>query len=242
MSKQVEGIRRMLLILDRLKPAGKFVPKTELINYINGKMTERYGYSPISSRTLERDIQDIGELFSIYISYNRTKQGYYIKEDYSAYEERICELLMNFDLLNAIDRNTNISSYFLVIQSCSANSLPLSVVIVFRAFPLYGSSSLQTTFANGFAFFPCLSFSMSRKLVLRSTSVSMALLSLSTIRSISQSPKRFPSASAALSCMLTRFFIFIALVSCLCEGERLYFILCRQWRASSPVSSLRMME
>lgn len=133
------------------------------------------------------------------------------------------------------------TSRFLVIHSCSANSLPLSVVIVFSAFPLYGSSNLHTTFANGFAFFPYLSFSMSRKLVLRSTSVSMALLSLSTIRSISQSPKRFPSASAGRSCMLTRFFMFVALVSCLREGERLYFILWRHWAASSPVPSFRMM-
>lgn len=101
---------------------------------------------------------------------------------------------------------------FLVIHSCAANSLPLSVVIVFSPFPLYGSSSLYTVFASGLAFFPCFNLSMSRKLVLRSIIVSMALLSLSTIRSISQSPNRLPSASFGRSCMLVRFLMLVAFV------------------------------
>ena len=66
---------------------------------------------------------------------------------------------------------------------------------------------------------------MSRKFVLLSVSVRMALLSLSTMRSISQSPKRFPSASAGRSCMLTLLRMFVALVSCLRDALRLYFIL-----------------
>ena len=78
---------------------------------------------------------------------------------------------------------------------------------------LYGSSNLHTVLATGFAFFPCLSLSINRKFVLLSVSVRMALLSLSTMRSISQSPKRLPSASAGRSCMLTRLRMFVALVS-----------------------------
>ncbi|MDO5526695.1 MAG: WYL domain-containing protein [Prevotella sp.] len=114
MSKQIEGIRRMLLILNRIRmAAGKFVSQDELMGYVNEKMTERYGYTPIVKRTLQRDIQDIGELFHIYISYNRTGQGYFIEEDHGRYKERINELIMNFDLLNAIDRDTYLSSYIL---------------------------------------------------------------------------------------------------------------------------------
>lgn len=32
MSKQVEGMRRMLLILDKVRTAKQFVPKTELLS------------------------------------------------------------------------------------------------------------------------------------------------------------------------------------------------------------------
>ncbi len=42
-------------------------------------------------------------------------------------------------------------------------------------------------------------------------------------------------------CILTRLRMFVALVSCRREALRLYFILWRQWEASSPLSSLRMM-
>lgn len=115
MSKQIEGIRRMLLILNKLRPTGRFVDKTDLLNYLNDEMTES-GYASVSIRTLERDIRDIDELFHIGISYNRTRQGYYIMRDNHnelERDKRINELLLNFDLLNAIDRDTNISSYVL---------------------------------------------------------------------------------------------------------------------------------
>jgi len=106
----------MLLILNRLRSACGFVGKAELLHYLNDEMTDIYGYSSISGRTLERDINDIEELFHITVSYNRVRQGYYIKKDnHNEYEhnERISELLLNFDLLNAIDRDANISSYVL---------------------------------------------------------------------------------------------------------------------------------
>ena len=67
MSKQVEGIRRMLLILNKLRQTRKYTPKVELVNYVNDRMTGYYGYNSISDRTIERDICDIGELFGIYI-------------------------------------------------------------------------------------------------------------------------------------------------------------------------------
>lgn len=112
MSKQVEGIRRMLLILNKVR-YGNFVPRDELLDYVNDRMSYRYGYSEVSARTLERDIRDIDELFGITISYNRTRQGYFVREDYMGYDERISELMMNFDLLNAIDRTPNMSTFVL---------------------------------------------------------------------------------------------------------------------------------
>lgn len=43
MSKQVEGIRRMLLILNKLRQTRKYTPKVELVNYVNDRMTGYYG-------------------------------------------------------------------------------------------------------------------------------------------------------------------------------------------------------
>ena len=113
MSKQVEGMRRMLLILNKLRQCHRFVSRRDLLDYVNERMDERYGYRRITGRTLERDIADIGELFGVNISFNRTRQGYFIRENYGEYDERVCELMMNFDLLNAIDRDQNLSSFVL---------------------------------------------------------------------------------------------------------------------------------
>ncbi len=103
----------MLLILTKLRQRERFVPRRELLDYVNSRIEERYGYRGITGRTLERDIADIAELFGISISFNRTRQGYFIRENYGDYDERICELMMNFDLLNAIDRDQNLSSFVL---------------------------------------------------------------------------------------------------------------------------------
>ena len=113
MSKQVEGMRRMLLILNKLRQGRRFIPRRELLDYVNDSMEKRYGYQRITGRTLERDIADIDELFGIGISFNRTRQGYFIRENYGDYDERVCELMMNFDLLNALDRDQNLSTFVL---------------------------------------------------------------------------------------------------------------------------------
>lgn len=103
----------MLLILTKLRQRERFVPRRELLDYVNSRIEERYGYRGITGRTLERDIADIAELFGISISFNRTRQCYFIRENYGDYDERICELMMNFDLLNAIDSDQNLSSFVL---------------------------------------------------------------------------------------------------------------------------------
>lgn len=113
MSKQVEGIRRMLLILNKLRQTRKYTPKVELVNYVNDRMTGYYGYNSISDRTIERDICDIGELFGIYIKFDRSQQGYYIEENVGSYEEHVSELMMNFDLINSIEKDPNLSSFVL---------------------------------------------------------------------------------------------------------------------------------
>ena len=103
----------MLLILNKLRQGKRFIPRRELLDYVNDSMEKRYGYQRMTGRTLERDIADIDELFGIGISFNRTRQGYFIRENYGDYDERVCELMMNFDLLNALDRDQNLSTFVL---------------------------------------------------------------------------------------------------------------------------------
>lgn len=89
------------------------MPKDELLEFVNAQMEALYDAVPISSRTLERDIADIDSLFGVEIRFDRACQGYYISEDYMEYDERIAELMMNFDLLNALGGDNNLSSFVL---------------------------------------------------------------------------------------------------------------------------------
>lgn len=84
---------------------------------------------------------------------------------------------------------------FLAIVLCSANSVPLSAVMVCTHF-LYGNSIRMTAFANPVAFFPSGSFSINRNPVFRSASVTMAPFpSFPMMVSISQSPTRERSST-----------------------------------------------
>ena len=72
------------------------MPRRELLDYVNDRLEERYGHRRMTGRTLERDIADIDELFSIGILFNHTRQDYFIMENYGDYDERVCELMMGF--------------------------------------------------------------------------------------------------------------------------------------------------
>lgn len=112
MSKEKVSTRRQLLILGKVRAARKPIPRDELMDYINSKLEYDEEHT-ISTKTPERDIRAIEDLFKITISYNRTKQGYYIADDMRQYDDRINELLINFDLLNSISRDSNLSTYVL---------------------------------------------------------------------------------------------------------------------------------
>lgn len=112
MSKEKDSVRRQLLVYNKVRQSRCAIPKDELLEYINRQL-EHAGYDIISAKTLERDLCAIRDLFHIYISYDRSKHGYCITEDHSMYQDRINELLLNFDLLNSISRNPDLSSYVL---------------------------------------------------------------------------------------------------------------------------------
>lgn len=69
--------------------------------------------APISERTLQRDINDIEMLFHIEISFDRATNSYRINERFSSREDRLSEMLLNFELLNAVDESPNMRSYIL---------------------------------------------------------------------------------------------------------------------------------
>lgn len=112
MGKKVEGITRMLVILNKLKGTQKYVPREELERYVSLRMEER-GYPPVDFRTLQRDFNDIEKQFGIVIHFDKKQNGYYIEEEDDLKKEQFDRLLLNFDLLNAIDSTSNLYTYVL---------------------------------------------------------------------------------------------------------------------------------
>lgn len=112
MGSRTEGLQRLLVIINKLKGKKRYIPTRELKRYIAEAMEMR-GYSGKSGRTLERDIDDIQSLFGISIAYAKREQGYYIKEEDESIPERYGQLLQNFDLLNALEGDTNLRTYVL---------------------------------------------------------------------------------------------------------------------------------
>ena len=104
---------RMLLIINKIYATnGQYgdscVSVHELLSYINDHVD-----APISERTLQRDINDIEMLFHIEISFDRATNSYRINERFSSREDRLSEMLLNFELLNAVDESPNMRSYIL---------------------------------------------------------------------------------------------------------------------------------
>lgn len=112
MGRKLEGLQRMLVIINRLKGAQQYVSREELENYIAHRMEERDG-SPVDLRTLQRDFKEIEELFGIHICFDKQRKGYVIDEEDSLKQEQYNRLLLNFDILNAIDRTSNLHTYVL---------------------------------------------------------------------------------------------------------------------------------
>ena len=71
MSKQVEQMRRMLLILNNIKKRQR-ISKQELLSRVNDSLYYIYGYKEIGVRTLERDLEDIESMFCVSITYDRS--------------------------------------------------------------------------------------------------------------------------------------------------------------------------
>jgi len=112
MGKKLEGLQRMLVIINKLKGLQRYVPREELERYVSLRMKEREG-TPVDLRTLQRDFNEIDSLFGIHIRFDKKQNGYYIDEEDEQKKEQYDRLLLNFDLLNAIDHTSNLHTYVL---------------------------------------------------------------------------------------------------------------------------------
>ena len=127
MSKIREGIQRLLVIINKLKGPQKIVSRDELLEYVENRMTERDSKG-IDLRTLQRDFHDISDLFGITVRYDNYQKGYYIEED-EWKDEQCNQLLLNFELLNALDSDSNLPAYILSEHHRPANSEYMSQLI-----------------------------------------------------------------------------------------------------------------
>lgn len=121
MGRKTEGLQRMLVIINRLKGMQRYVPREELEHYVALRMEERDG-TAVNIRTLQRDINEIEEMFGIRIHFDKKQGGYYIDEENELKQEQYNRLLLNFDLLNALDGTSNLHTYVLAEHHRPANS------------------------------------------------------------------------------------------------------------------------
>lgn len=108
---KINPIRRLAILLSKLNNR-RYIPGEELVASLSETIWNRYSEpAGCTLRTLQRDFKTIEELFGITIR-NDKLRGYYISErsesadDYEA-------LLLNFELLNAIDSDSVIRKYVL---------------------------------------------------------------------------------------------------------------------------------
>lgn len=112
MKQNLSRLIRYILIINKLSGRQKYVPAKELFSYIESQMIARGFDSGMTIRTLQRDINDIENVFGIIIK-NYRGYGYYIADKYEDTELRYKELLMNFDLLTAVSGDTNSEGYII---------------------------------------------------------------------------------------------------------------------------------
>lgn len=72
MGKKLEGLQRMLVIINKLKGMQRYVSREELEDYVTLRMEERNGL-PVDLRTLQRDFNEIEELFGIRIRFDKNR-------------------------------------------------------------------------------------------------------------------------------------------------------------------------
>lgn len=112
MRNNMSRIVRYLLILYKLNGRARYVEAGELITYLKNQMSYRGFEAGISQRTIQRDIQDILDIFKVEIKHKKG-YGYFIAEKDDDPQFRYEELLMDFDLLTALDSECHSRGYII---------------------------------------------------------------------------------------------------------------------------------
>lgn len=111
MGGKSKGLQRLLIIINKLKGAQRYVPAEELLEYVNLRLEERDELPADSFRTIQRDFKLIEALFGISIHFDKKRGGYYIDEEDEFLKGQYENLLLNFDVLNAINSDSNLHMY-----------------------------------------------------------------------------------------------------------------------------------
>jgi predicted DNA-binding transcriptional regulator YafY len=127
---KIEMLQRLLLIVNKLSnKRATYVPTDELIDYVEKNMRIRYSDAAGSTlRTIQRDLLTIDSLFGISVK-NKKGYGYFINERLSASPEKYEELLLNFDLLSALDADSGLQNYVLAEHHRPRGSLHISALM-----------------------------------------------------------------------------------------------------------------
>lgn len=113
MKKNNSRIIRYLLILRKLTGNKKYVDADTLIEYLNNEMGFRGIEEQVrSQRTLQRDFNEIEDMLGIKIKYRRD-MGYFISERDIDWQKRYDELVLNFDLLTALNKEAKAMGYII---------------------------------------------------------------------------------------------------------------------------------
>lgn len=134
--RQMEVLKRYLLIVRKLE-SQPYVPFDEMIGYVQKEMALRGGSYGATLRTIQRDINDIKELFNMEIASQKGK-GYYIEEEYPDPYGQYENLLLNFDLLSAMNADSGIQQYILAEhhRPCGSQILPELIYAVKKLHPI----------------------------------------------------------------------------------------------------------
>lgn len=108
--KPIETLIRYLLTIDRLQSNRKPLPTQELLDYVNEEMEKR-GFRSISLRTLQRDFIDIDMQFGYKVKSNGRE--YTIERSSGYLAHRFDEIMLDFDLLTALNSDAHLQKYIL---------------------------------------------------------------------------------------------------------------------------------
>ena len=108
--KPIETLIRYLLTIDRLQSSRRPVPTQELLRYVNEEMDKR-GFHSISLRTLQRDFIDIDVQFGYKVKSNGRE--YTIERSSGYLPHRFDEIMLDFDLLTALNSDAHLQKYIL---------------------------------------------------------------------------------------------------------------------------------